>query len=168
MSTARGRATSFAHGRFPRPTTTLPSIIDADMTRSRTCARCHCTYVEWQNIGAWRCCDHMASWDDNRKLFPCCMQRSARGCVACDHAESLTVPYPKSATDYEVTRGAPAFKTCRGNLKELRDYYREAVQEAPDAVAQQRLEGSDELVTVYVFRRSLYGNPLLDQEVPST
>ena len=86
------------------------------------------------------------------------------GCVACDHAETAKVPYPGSVTDYEITRGAPAFKMFRGNLKELKDYYIQAVQEPLDAVDQERSEGSEDRVIVYVYRRSLYGNPTLDQQ----
>lgn len=156
MAAQRTRNTSFAHGRFPTPVKEIPSIITEDMRRLRTCVRCRLTYYEYQNIGAWRCCQHASLWDDDRKLFPCCGQRSTMGCVACDHTENILLPYPGSVTDFEITRGAPAFKMLRGNLKEIKDYYPVAIQQpASDA-------DNKDLSVIYVYRRSLYGTPELD------
>lgn len=163
--TDRVRPTSFAHARIPRAQNNLPSIIDDDMRRTRRCFRCAVEYVEWQNIGAWLCSEHMSPWDDDRKKYACCGSSSARGCVACDHAENPLTPYAGSVTTYAVTRGAPAFELCQGNLKELKNVYEDAIQRPPNE-SEQRSTVGDERVLIYIYRRSQYGDPTKEWRPP--
>lgn len=152
------QATSFAHGRLPLDTEIIESLITPDMTRNRKCARCHQTYQEWKNIGAWRCSEHPQLWDDSRRIYTCCETASTTGCQACDHTEDIVTPYPGCNTDHRVLLGNAAFELCAGNLKELESVHKEAQQYPPDFEEQTRQLGPD-LAKLFIYRRCLYGRP---------
>lgn len=146
----------FAQGRLDLSTGVINSVITPDMKRTRTCFRCRCSYVEWKNIGAWRCQRHVYPFDNTRRLYPCCNAVSARGCQVLDHAESMEVPYPGC----DSINGVPALQLCEGNLEELQDVRKEAIQH-PQNYDQLVREGGDKnKIKLRVYRVCLFGVPL--------
>lgn len=150
--------THFARGYIPVIGAEVTALPADEMQRTRKCVRCGRAYKESDNIGSWRCVEHVGGYDPVRRLYDCCDNNNA-GCVVCDHAESLQTPYPGSTTDRQITGGVPAFKLRVGNLKELAGVHQEALQKPPDFEQDVREQGRVDLAWVYLYRRCLIGVP---------
>jgi len=149
--------TSFAHAHIPLATEGFPSIMTAELTRQRECIRCKQFYRERENIGAWRCpMMHAHAYDHDAKVYPCCSLST--GCIAADHTENVVEPYPGCVSDYELTRGVPAYKLLVGNLKELQGWRQEACW-FPSAADRQHAAAGKETAELFLLRWCLFGKP---------
>lgn len=123
---------SFARGVFPDATEPIASIVDENMKRQRLCYRCRALYMEYENIGAWRCAAHPLQWNPSRQLYPCC-NTSTRGCLRCDHIESPDNAYPGCTRDINISGGLPAFPVMPENLPELQGVMASSILLSPNA-----------------------------------
>lgn len=152
--------TSFARGVLERDNEDIPSIITPAMREWRKCVRCQQEYRQFENIGAWRCLDHVQPYDDDLHRYPCCPASDQRGCQLCDHTQDVTRPYPHCTLP---TSGSgfnsvvPAFECRLGNLEELQGVSEFAIQ-YPENWAERRREHGVRAV-VRIYPRCAYGKP---------
>jgi hypothetical protein len=69
--------------------TSYPAYIE-ELNKQRTCMHCNATFVEYENIGLFKCRMHPGPWIEASARWACCNRqtRSALTCVQCDHVDA--------------------------------------------------------------------------------